>query len=103
MRHLRQPRTKQRSTVVAHWGRCGRWKGPANQNHMKIEAKIAPDVLVRNEGTVFLFCPLTAQAKEWIDEHVQSDAQWFGNALVVEHRYALGLAEGMKDEGLVLA
>ena len=61
------------------------------------------DVLVRNEGTVFLFCPLTPRAKEWIDEHVQSDAQRFGNALVVEHRYAWGLAEGMKDEGLVLA
>ncbi len=25
------------------------------------------------------------------------------NALVVEHRYAWGLAEGMKDEGLLLA
>ncbi|MGD0178711.1 MAG: hypothetical protein ABSC15_02770 [Terriglobales bacterium] len=70
---------------------------------MKIRAKATPDVLVRNEGTVFLFCPLTPQAKEWIDVHVQSDAQWFGNALAVEHRYAWGLAEVMKDEGLVLA
>jgi hypothetical protein len=103
MRHLRQPRTGQRSTVVAHWGRCGRWKGPAKRNHMKIELKATPDVLVRNEGTVFLFCLLTPRAKEWIDEHVQSDTRWFGNALVVEHRYAWGLAEGMKNEGLVLA
>ena len=73
------------------------------QSHMKTKAKTTPDVLVRNEGTVFVFCPLTPRAKKWIDEHVQSDAQWFGNALVVEHRYAWGLAEGMKDEGLVLA
>jgi hypothetical protein len=70
---------------------------------MKIEPKTTPDVLVRNEGTVFLFCPLTPRAKEWIDEQVQFDAHWFGNALVVEHRYAWGLAEGMKDEGLLLA
>jgi hypothetical protein len=70
---------------------------------MKIETKTTPDVSVRNEGTVFLFCPLTARAKKWIDEHVQSYAQWFGNALVVEHRLAWGLAEGMKDEGLMLA
>jgi hypothetical protein len=62
-----------------------------------------PDVLVRNEGTLLLFCPLTPLAKGWIAEHVQSDAQWWGNALVVEHRYAWGLAQGMKDEGLVLA
>jgi hypothetical protein len=63
---------------------------------------ITPDVLVHNEGTVFLFCPLTSRGKDWINEHVQSDAQWFGSALVVEHRFAWGLAQGMKDAGLVL-
>ena len=61
-----------------------------------------PDVLVRNEGTVF-FCPLTSRGKQWIEEHVQPDALWFGSALVVEHRCAWGLAQGLKDAGLVLA
>ena len=64
---------------------------------------ITPDVLVQNEGTVFLFCPLTSVGQEWIDEHVASDALWFGRALVVEHRYAWPLAVGMQDAGLVLA
>lgn len=63
---------------------------------------VTPDVLVNNVGTLYTFCPLTLQAKEWIDEHVQDDAQWFGHALI-EHRYAWGLAIGMKDAGLVLA
>ena len=63
---------------------------------------IPPDVLVCNEGTVFLFCPLTSRGKQWIDEYVQPDALWFGNALVVEHRFSWGLAQGMKDAGLVL-
>jgi hypothetical protein len=68
------------------------------------EKQVTPDVLVRNEGTVFLFNPLTARAKEWIEENVQIETyQWFGSTLVVEHRYAWGLAEGMLDEGLVLA
>jgi hypothetical protein len=62
-----------------------------------------PDVLVNNVGTLYTFCPLTLRAKEWIDEHVQDDARWFGYALIVEHRYAWGLAQGMKDAGLVLA
>jgi hypothetical protein len=62
----------------------------------------APDVLVNNQGTLFLFCPLTAKAKQWIAENVQSDATWFNDVLVVEHRYAWGLAEGMKDAGLRL-
>jgi hypothetical protein len=61
-----------------------------------------PDVLVHNEGTLFLFNPLTSRAKEWIDNNVQDDAQWFGTTLVVEHRYAWGLAQGMTDDGLVL-
>ena len=60
-----------------------------------------PDVLVYSEGTLFLFCPLTARAKGWIDEHVQ-DGHWFGAALVVEHRYAVDLVQGMKDAGLLL-
>jgi hypothetical protein len=46
------------------------------------QVPIIPDVLVHNEGTVFLFYPLTSQAKEWIDEHVQPGALWFGSALV---------------------
>lgn len=63
----------------------------------------SPDVLVRNEGTVFVFCPLTSAAKDWVDDNVESEAyQWFGNALVVGHGFAWGLAQGMKDAGLVL-
>jgi hypothetical protein len=70
---------------------------------MKIKRKSTPEVLVRNDGTLFLFCPLTPRAKEWIDENVQGDAMWFGTALVVEYRYAWGLAAGMKDAGFELA
>jgi hypothetical protein len=61
-----------------------------------------PDVLVHNEGTIFLFCPLTPRAKQWIGEHVQADAMCFGNTLVVEHPYSCALAQGMKDAGLKL-
>ena len=65
--------------------------------------KRTPDVLVSNAGTVFVFCPLTSAAKEWVDENVESEAyQWFGNSLVVDHRFAWGLGQGMKDAGLVL-
>jgi hypothetical protein len=65
-------------------------------------SKPTPDVLVHNEGTVFLFNPLTLRAKEWIDENCEPKAQWFGSTLVVEHRFSWALAQGMKDEGLVL-
>lgn len=62
-----------------------------------------PDVLVRNEGTLFLFCPLTDAAKQWLCSHVEPDAIWFGHALVVEHRYALGLGAALKAAGFGLA
>ena len=75
------------------------WLGPMTET----VTQLTPDVLVRDAGSLFLFCPLTPRAKAWIAEYVQPDALWFGNALVVEHRYALPLAEGMIDEGLVLA
>ena len=65
--------------------------------------KPTPDVLVENVGTVFTFCPLTMKAKTWIDDNVQTESyQSLGNVLVVEHRYAWGLALGMQQDGLVL-
>ena len=33
---------------------------------------VTPDVLVANVGTLFTFCPLTARAKEWIEENVET-------------------------------
>jgi squalene cyclase len=43
------------------------------------------------------------KANAWIDQHVQADATWYGNALVVEHRYAWALVVGMNDAGLTIA
>jgi len=75
------------------------WFGPTSD----IVNKVYPDVLVRNEGSVFLFTPLTPAAKHWICANVQPDAQWFGNALAVEWRYAAELAAAMRADGFVLA
>jgi hypothetical protein len=57
------------------------------------------DVEVSNEGTIFTFLPRTDAAKTWIAEHVQ-DPMWHGNTLVVDQRFALGLAQGMVNDGL---
>ena len=83
-------------------GRCG-GKPQKERSLQSPQQSVTPDVLVKNVGTLYTFCPLTLRAKEWIDEHVQDDAQWFRYALIVEHRYAWGLAQGMKDDGLVLS
>ena len=65
-------------------------------------ARDVPDVLVSNEGSVFLFRPVSEAAVEWIEENVSEDAQFFGDALAVEARYASDLAAGMIDADLRL-
>ena len=57
------------------------------------------DFIIYNEGSILLFRPLTDAAREWLEEHVQEDAQWFGGALVVEHRFAGDLAVGLVQAG----
>jgi len=61
-----------------------------------------PDISIENHGTIFLFRLNTQAATEWVEEHVQSDAQFFGDALVVEHRYARDLATAAVADGLAV-
>jgi hypothetical protein len=62
-----------------------------------------PDISIENHGTIFLFRINTPAGSEWVTQNVQQDAQFFGDALAVEHRYAQDLASGMSADGLVLA
>jgi hypothetical protein len=62
-----------------------------------------PDFSIENHGRIFLFRMNTSAASEWVSENVQSEAQFFGDALVVEHRYARDLATGITEAGLVIA
>jgi len=61
------------------------------------------DVVVRNEGSIFMFQPLTKTARAWIEENAADDGMWFGGQLAVEHRYAADLAQGMLNDGLNVA
>jgi hypothetical protein len=64
--------------------------------------KIKADFRIEGGGTVYLFRPLTETAREHLEANVQEDAQWFGDALAVEHRYAGPLAEALTQEGFRL-
>jgi hypothetical protein len=56
---------------------------------------------VTNEGgSLFLVEPLDKSARTWLTENVDlTEAQFFGNALAVEHRYAYDLVDGIFDAG----
>ena len=60
------------------------------------------DFTVENHGSIFLVRPLTDEVKGWLNEHVAEDAQWFGGALAVEHRYVSDLVQGLLNEGFAL-
>ena len=45
------------------------------------------DFTVENHGSIFLLQPLTSAAQTWVDENIPEDAQYFGTAVAVEHRY----------------
>ena len=51
---------------------------------------------IRNEGSIILFEPLTSAAQDWWSSNVDPEAQTFGRAYVVEHRYAPDIIEGIK-------
>ncbi len=64
----------------------------------------APDVRITPHGSIFIFELLTESARAWVTANVLDDHQtWGKNGLVVEHRYAHGIAEVMSEEGLVIA
>jgi len=62
-----------------------------------------PDFRCENHGSLFLLFPLTQHAHSWIEEHFPKDAQWFGHAVVVEHRYIWTILDGIQDAGLAVS
>ena len=59
------------------------------------------DFEVQNHGSIFLLCPLTDSAIEWVDEHLPEDVLTFGRGICVEHRFISDIVRGIQDSGLV--
>ena len=60
------------------------------------------DFELSGHGTVYLFQPLTPEARAWVEEYLPADAMWFGGAVVVEHRYIGDIVGGAIGDGLVV-
>ena len=55
---------------------------------------ITTDFSVVDDHSLFLLQPITSEPGVWISENIPSDAQYFGSALVVEHRYIQDMSSG---------
>ena len=64
--------------------------------------EIRPDFRCEIHGSLFLLFPLSQSAQSWVEEHLPTDAQWFGNAVVIEHRYIWAILEGIQNDGLAV-
>ena len=61
------------------------------------------DFLVQNEGTCVVVTPVTPAAKTWVAEHIPDDAPTWCGGVVIEHRYAFDVLDGIVNDGLVVA
>jgi len=62
-----------------------------------------PDFRCENHDSLFLLFPLSHSAHSWIEEHLLSDVQWFGNAVVIEHRCVWAILERIQNDGLAVS
>jgi hypothetical protein len=74
-----------------------------NETRQEVQAVRRIDFIVRDEGTICLFTPLTPTALQFLSEHIQGDAQYFGDSLAVEHRFVYDLLIGLREHGLKAA
>ncbi len=57
------------------------------------------DFMLSGGGSVFVLTPLTTQAAEWIDDHIDPNAQSWGGGVVIEHRYVDDIVDGIESAG----
>jgi hypothetical protein len=62
-----------------------------------------PDFICENHGSIFLLRPVTPAAFDWIDSHLCSDRQVFGNAIAIETRFVWPIILGIQDDGLAVS
>lgn len=61
-----------------------------------------PDFQIQGGGSLYLFCPLTSAAREWLETHCPADGehQYLGPNLAVEHRYISSIINYAINDGL---
>jgi hypothetical protein len=58
------------------------------------------DIIIENHGTIFLLRAVTQQGQVWLETNLDQSGEKWGEAYVVEHRYAEDIALGAVRDGL---
>jgi hypothetical protein len=78
---------------------AGLWKDVAGEPQPTPQA---PDFIVNKQGGLVLFWPQHDRAKEWLTQTAPEEAQFWGDALVVELRYIEDVADAMREAGFLI-
>lgn len=64
-----------------------------------------PDILARDEGTIWLLTPQSERAKQWFYDNIDADPhmRWGDDDVVIEHRFVRDIVEGAFGDGLTVA
>lgn len=60
------------------------------------------DFSLINGGTIVLLTPNTNAARDWVGAHVDAAAIYWGSAVVIEHRYAPAIVNGLVEAGFTI-
>lgn len=63
------------------------------------QTQTTPDFEVTGHGSIWLVQPLNDAAGDHLRDNVSDEAQYFGDRLVVEHRYIGSLVEALAGNG----
>jgi len=59
------------------------------------------DFTIAGGGTVYLLCPNTEAAHDWIADNI-GEHQSLGKNVAVEHRYISNIVDGIRGDGLTV-
>lgn len=60
------------------------------------------DWIITNHGNIFTFAPISEEARAHGEAHFPDDCQRYGEAYVVEHRFAAYIANDLLEHGFTL-
>jgi hypothetical protein len=77
-----------------------RWE--TNPQSWRCVLQMSADLAFEDHGSLVLAQPLSERGRSWLAEHCPAgdDHTYYGDALVVEHRYAADLAQTAHADGL---
>jgi hypothetical protein len=57
----------------------------------------------QDSGSIILLQPLTREARNWAEEHLSEDAQYFGDSIAIERRFFADILRGLTNDRLSFA